>query len=164
MLEFFSRLFSADFMPHRMCFLGDAAVTWLNVISDCLIALSYYLIPFLLLRLVRKRRDIEFKWAFVAFAMFILACGTTHLLGAVTVWNPVYRLEGVVKAITALASIVTFGMLARMMPTLIAIPSPSQLAAEIDDRRAAEAEILKINAELEGRVANRTAELVQSES
>ncbi|HEV2447873.1 MAG TPA: hypothetical protein VGS58_18215, partial [Candidatus Sulfopaludibacter sp.] len=90
MLEFCSRLFSADFMPHKMCFLGDAGVTWLNVISDCLIALSYYLIPILLIRLIRKRRDMEFKWAFVAFATFILACGSTHLMGAVTVWYPVY--------------------------------------------------------------------------
>src|SRR5579863_3769372 len=78
-IEFFSRLFSADFMPHEMCFLGDAGVTWLNVISDWVIALAYYLIPFLLFRLVRKRRDIEFKWAFVAFGLFIVACGTTHV-------------------------------------------------------------------------------------
>jgi signal transduction histidine kinase/CheY-like chemotaxis protein len=148
MLEFFSRIFSADFMPHRMCFLGDAAVTWLNVIADCLIALSYYLIPFLLLRLVRKRRDIQFKWAFVAFAMFILACGTTHLLGAVTVWNPVYRLEGVVKGITAIASAATFFALIPLIPTLVALPSPSQLTA--------------MNQSLEQRVAERTASLEQA--
>jgi signal transduction histidine kinase/CheY-like chemotaxis protein len=148
MLEFFSRLFSADFMPHRMCFLGDAAVTWLNVISDCLIALSYYLIPFLLLQLVRKRRDIEFKWAFVAFAMFILACGSTHLLGAVTVWNPVYRLEGTVKGITALASAATFLFLIPLMPALIALPSPSALTL--------------LNQSLEHRVAERTESLEQA--
>ena len=40
--------------------------------------------------------------------MFILACGTTHLMGAVTVWHPIYRLEGVIKAITAVASVATF--------------------------------------------------------
>ncbi len=148
MLEFFSKLFSADFMPHRMCFLGDAAVTWLNVISDCLIALSYYLIPFLLLQLVRKRRDIEFKWAFVAFAMFILACGSTHLLGAVTVWNPVYRLEGVAKGITALASAATFLFLIPLMPALIALPSPSALTL--------------LNQSLEHRVAERTESLEQA--
>lgn len=145
---FFSRLFSADFMPHRMCFLGDAGVTWLNVISDCLIALSYYLIPFLLVRLVRKRRDIEFKWAFLAFAAFILACGTTHLLGAVTVWDPVYRLEGLVKAVTAVASAATFVALIPLIPVMVALPSPSQLA--------------QLNHSLEQRVKERTASLEQA--
>ena len=163
-LEFFSKLFASDFMPHRMCYLEDSAVLWLNVISDSLIALAYYLIPFLLFYFTRKRRDIAFHWIFVAFGMFILACGSTHLLGAVTVWNPVYRLDGVVKAITAMASIATFAMLGQMMPTLIRIPSPAQLADEIEERRAAEAEVLKMNVELEGRVASRTAELVLSES
>jgi len=148
MIEFLTKLFSADFMPHRMCFLGDAAVTWLNVISDCLIALSYYLIPFLLIRLVRKRRDIEFKWAFVAFAAFILACGTSHALGAITVWDPVYRLEGLIKAITAVASAATFVALIPLMPALVALPSPSQLA--------------RINQSLEQRVAERTESLEQA--
>ena len=54
--------------------------------------------------------------------------GTTHLMGAVTVWSPVYRLEGVIKAITAVASVATFVMLVPMMPALIALPSPAQLA------------------------------------
>lgn len=145
MLDFFAKLLSADFMPHKMCYLGDAAVTWLNVISDCLIALSYYLIPILLIRLVRKRKDVEFRWAFVAFAMFILACGTTHLLGAVTVWTPVYRLEGTMKAITAAASGATFLALIPFMPALVALPSPKQLALA--------------NQSLEEQVARRTASL-----
>lgn len=145
MLDFFAKLFSADFMPHKMCYLGDAAVTWVNVISDCLIALSYYLIPVLLIGLVRKRKDVEFRWAFVAFAMFILACGTTHLLGAVTVWHPVYRLEGMSKAITAAASAATFIALIPFMPALVALPSPKQLALA--------------NQNLEEEVARRTASL-----
>lgn len=145
MLDFFAKLFSADFMPHKMCYLGDTAVTWVNVISDCLIALSYYLIPVLLIGLVRKRKDVEFRWAFVAFAMFILACGTTHLLGAVTVWHPVYRLEGMSKAITAAASAATFIALIPFMPALVALPSPKQLALA--------------NQNLEEEVARRTASL-----
>ena len=148
MFEFFHKLFQADFMPHRMCFLGDAGVTWLNVISDCLIALSYYLIPFLLVRLIRRRRDIEFKWAFLAFSAFILACGTTHLLGAVTVFDPVYRLEGLLKAITAVASAATFITLIPLIPVMVALPSPSQLA--------------HVNQSLEQRVKERTASLEQA--
>src|SRR3954467_2240229 len=96
-LEFIKKLFSSDFMPHGMCYFWDPKVLWLNVSADAIIALCYYAIPFLLFRFARRRRDIAFKWIFVAFGLFILACGATHVLGIVTVWNPVYRLEGVVK-------------------------------------------------------------------
>ena len=89
---------------------------------------AYYAIPFLLFYFVRKRRDVAFKGIFVAFGVFILACGTTHLMGAVTVWIPIYRLDAVIKAITAVASVATFLMLVPMMPMLIAIPSPAQMA------------------------------------
>ena len=170
MIEFFSRLFSMDpFMPHGMCFLWDPLVLWLHVISDCLIAAAYYAIPVLLFHFSRRRRDIPFNRIFVAFALFILACGTTHLLGAVTVWHPVYRIEGAVKAATAIASITTFLMLIPLMPTLISLPSPSQLAVanqqlalEIEERRGAEAKVRKINEELEERVAGRTADYKQA--
>jgi signal transduction histidine kinase len=164
-LEFFHKLLSQEYMPHGMCYFWDPAVLWLNVISDGLIAAAYYAIPFLLFYLARKRRDLVFQGIFAAFGIFILACGTTHLMGAVTVWNPVYRLEGVIKGITALASVATFAMLVPMMPSLIALPSPAQmaganlsLAREIAERRAAEEEVRRINADLEVRVAQRAAE------
>jgi len=82
MVEFFRKLFSTDiFMPHGMCFAWDPGVLWLNVVSDSLIAASYYAIPFLLFYFVKKRRDVAFNPIFIAFGAFILACGTTHLLG-----------------------------------------------------------------------------------
>ena len=165
MLDYFRNLFSTEFMPHGMCYLWDPAVLWLSAASDILISASYYAIPFLLFYFVRKRRDIAFNGIFVAFGMFILACGTTHLMGAVTIWHPIYRLDGVIKAITAIASAATFIMLVPMMPTLIALPSPSQLEKvnrslerEIEVRRAAEDEVRRINEDLEDRVAKRTAE------
>jgi signal transduction histidine kinase/CheY-like chemotaxis protein len=166
MIEFLSQILSGQpFMPHGMCFLWEPGVLWLHVISDALIAAAYYAIPVLLFHFVRRRRDVGFNRIFVAFGLFILACGSTHLLAAVTVWHPVYRLEGVVKAITALASIATFGMLVPLMPALIGLPSPAQLArvnatlaAEIEVRRTAEAEVRQMNEELERRVAARTAD------
>jgi signal transduction histidine kinase len=143
----------------------EPGVLWLHVISDLLIAAAYYAIPVLLFNFTRRRPDIGFKWIFVAFGVFILACGTTHLLAAFTVWHPIYRLEGVVKAVTAVASIATFAMLIPLVPVLIKLPSPAQLervnatmAAEIEIRRTAEAEVREVNEELEHRVAARTAD------
>jgi len=170
-MGFLGHLFASDFMPHRMCYLDDAAVLWLNVASDILTALAYYLIPLLLFYFLRRRKDVHFRWIFAAFGVFILACGSTHVLGAVTVWVPVYRLEGLVKAITAMASLATLAALARMMPEILALPSPAQLAevnqklqAEIQERRAAETEVRRINEELEDRVLRRTAQLTESEA
>jgi signal transduction histidine kinase/CheY-like chemotaxis protein len=168
--EFFQKLFSKEFMPHGMCYLWDPAVLWLSVISDSLISAAYYAIPFVLFTFVRKRRDVEFKGIFVAFGVFILACGTTHLMGAVTVWDPIYRFEAVIKAITAVASVATFAMLVPLVPTLISLPSPAQMARtnlalsrEIAERRTAEEEVRRVNEDLEERVAKRTAEGVALE-
>ena len=94
MTEFFRKLFSSDFMPHGTCYLWNPAVLWLNVISDAVITLAYYAIPVLLFSFARKRRDLTFHRIFVAFGVFILACGTTHLMGIWTVWHATYRLDG----------------------------------------------------------------------
>jgi signal transduction histidine kinase len=166
-IEFLRKLFVSDFMPHGHCYYWDPAVLWLNVISDGLIALSYYAIPFLLFQFMRRRKDLSFQWIFVAFGAFILACGTTHLMAVWTIWTATYRLDGVIKAITALASILTAILLAPLVPKLIALPSPAQLEAinaglekEVGERKNAEEQVRRMNMELEQRVAERTAELL----
>jgi signal transduction histidine kinase len=159
MLEFFRKLFVPDFMPHGYCMRWSSDIIWLHVSADALIALAYYVIPFALIYFVRKRRDLAFDWMFVLFGIFILACGTTHVLGIITLWNPVYRLDGVVKAITALASIATAFLLVRLIPTAIMLPSAGDLRREIDRRVVAEHELRDLNAQLEHRVEGRTKQL-----
>ena len=122
--EFFRRLFASDFMPHGTCYFWNPAVLWLNVVSDGLITAAYYAIPVLLLIFFRKRKDISFRWIFVAFAIFIVACGTTHLMGIWTVWHGTYRLDGAIKAITAAASILTTALLVPVLPALVKLPTP----------------------------------------
>src|SRR5471032_2699777 len=118
------RLFSSDgFMPHGMCYEWNPAVIWLHVVSDALIALAYYSIPLTLIYFVRKRKDLVFDWIFVCFAVFIVACGTTHVMEILNIWHPTYWLSGVIKAITAVTSIVTAILLIRLVPAAIALPS-----------------------------------------
>ena len=81
---------SHGFMPHGMCYLWRPGILLLHVISDALITLAYFTIPFTLLYFVRKRRDLQFNWMFVCFAVFIVACGTTHAMEIWTVWRPDY--------------------------------------------------------------------------
>jgi PAS domain S-box-containing protein len=84
-------------------------------------------IPFALAIFVSKRRDLKFGWVYWAFGIFILACGLTHILSIYTLWVPIYGIEGLVKAATAAASIVTAGMLWPLLPKLLAIPSAFEL-------------------------------------
>ncbi len=127
-MEFLRRLFETDFMPHGHCYFWKPAVLWTNVLGDGAIALSYYIIPFLLLRFLKQREDIKFRGIFVAFAAFILACGTTHVIDIVSVWYPMYRLEGLVKVITAIISTTTVGMLFYYFPTVLNMPTGEQFS------------------------------------
>ncbi len=117
------------FMPHGMCFLWNPDVLALHVISDLLIATAYYSIPVILLWFIRKRSDLPFMRIFVMFSMFIVACGTTHLLDVWTIWHPAYWLSGGAKALTAIVSAATAVLLVRVVPAALALKSPEQLAA-----------------------------------
>ena len=118
---------SSMFAPHGICLLWDPGLIWLHVGADALIAAAYFSIPVALTIFVSKRRDVEFGWVFWAFALFIMACGLTHVMSIYTLWVPAYGLEGLVKAMTAIASVVTAAMLWPLLPKLLAIPSPARL-------------------------------------
>ncbi len=165
MLEFFANLFSSkNFMPHGHCYLWRPEILWLHVISDAIIALAYASIPFALGYLVRKRKDLAFNWVFVMFGLFILACGATHLISIWTVWEPIYRLDGLIKAVTAMASIGTAVALWPLIPKVIVMPSSSQLEEanrglhlEIVERKRAEKQLEARN------IALREAERLKSD-
>lgn len=147
-------------MAHVYC-LREPVVVKLHLLSDGVIALSYAMIPLALVLLIRRRRDLIFPWMFGLFGLFILGCGLTHVMGVVTLWHPVYRLDGLVKAITAIASLLTALLLFRLLPQIEGLPRPSQLKAEIDLREQVEVQLRGLNEELEQRVADRTAALEQ---
>ncbi len=161
---------NSGFMPHGHCYLWTPWLLWTYVSADGLIALAYYSIPIALLVFVRNRRDLQFSWVFVLFSIFIFACGTTHLMSIYTIWQPNYSLDAVIKAGTALASIVTAVLLWPLVPKALALPSPAQLQTALDERgleiaerTRAERALAAANESLEARVAERTAALRQAE-
>jgi len=148
-MEFLHTFFSGEgFMPHGHCFLWIPSLLWLNVVSDVLIASSYLTIPITLIYLVRKRKDIPFNWIFGAFGLFILACGSTHVLEIWTIWNPAYWLSGFLKGITAAASVVTAILLVKLVPAALRIPSQQQLTDANDGLQAEIVERTKLEAQL----------------
>jgi len=141
---------SAAFLPHASCYLWNSELIWLHGISDGAIALAYFAIPLELVYFMRQRRDLPFPAIVWAFAIFILGCGTTHVMEVVTLWFPVYWASGSIKALTALVSIGTAVMLVSIIPEALALRSPAELEAvneslknEISERRRAEEEVLK---------------------
>src|SRR3981189_3903831 len=167
MTSLFSWLLSPhDSIRHGRCFLWQPELIALHVASDSAIALAYYSIPVALGYFVWKRTDLAFPGIFVLTSLFILACGTTHIMGVWTLWFPDYRFDGGIKAVTALLSIGTAIAIWKVMPLALALPNTAQLeranqllAGEIDQRQRAEAALREANAELERRVAARTAHL-----
>ncbi|WP_271614652.1 hybrid sensor histidine kinase/response regulator [Bradyrhizobium sp. CCBAU 51627] len=128
MWAYFERLLDTSMVsPHGLCLLWEPELIWLHVVSDASIAIAYFSIPFALAILVTKRRDLKFGWVFWAFAAFIMACGLTHVLSIYTLWVPIYGIEGLVKAATAIASIFTAAALWPLLPKILTIPSPFEL-------------------------------------
>jgi hypothetical protein len=99
MLEYFLSASSTGngWMPHGFCIKCTPSILWSYVISDALIALSYYAIPFALAYFVWRRKDLELRSIFLLFSALILACGSTHLFSIVLLWQPFYRLDAILK-------------------------------------------------------------------
>lgn len=128
MLNLLYNFFANDsFIPHGHCYLWQPGLVWLNIISDSLIAFSYYSIPIILIYFAQKRKDFPFTWILLLFGIFIISCGTTHIMDVWTLWHPTYWLSSCVKAITAFFSVYTALMLIPIIPKALALPSPKQL-------------------------------------
>ncbi|MBE9157425.1 PAS domain-containing protein [Nodosilinea sp. LEGE 06152] len=176
MVDYWQSLLSGPFIPHGHCYLWRPGLVWLHLLSDALIALSYWTIAGALVYLVQRRSDLPFKPLFWLFAAFIAACGATHLLEVWTLWFPTYWVSGAVKALTALVSLATALELVPRLPLALALPNLTQLMdmnqalqSEISDRkqaeaslRAAEMEVRQLNQTLEERVQHRTAQLEEA--
>lgn len=161
---------AASFMPHGLCLAWRPDLVAMHAAADLLIFVSYFTIPIALVYFLRRRTDLEYKSVFALFAAFILACGATHAFGLLTLWVPLYGLQGMVKVVTALVSVTTAILIWPIIPKALALPSPSQLRVankklqeEIEQRKAAEEELRRAYEVLEDRVMQRTFELQRSE-
>ena len=105
---------------------------WTHVIADSLIAVAYFSISITLVYLVYKgRHAIPFQGLLLAFGMFILACGCTHLMETITVWVPIYVFSAAVKIITATASVITAVVLPYTVPQTLALVQQAKESGQV---------------------------------
>jgi anti-sigma regulatory factor (Ser/Thr protein kinase) len=127
-VDFWHELFNGDgFMPRRLCGDWGSSLIWLHVISDSLIFLAYLWIPVTMFAAFRSQGNKlvlpRATWLLISlYITFIAACGFTHFFDALMFWNPVYRINGVVRAVTALVSILTAASLSRLIPVAVTAP------------------------------------------
>lgn len=133
-------LLSQGFVPHGYCLSWSPQLIWSMVAANAIIGLSYYSIPLGLMYFVRQHRELRFNWLLVMFSLFIFACGTTHFIDIINIWRPVYRLDAVVKILTATVSIMTAVALWPLLP---------KISAFMADRRRAFEAVEASNRELE---------------
>lgn len=130
---------TGKFLPHSFCYLRDPALVWTHAATDTLIGISYVAISAMLTLLVhRARRDIPFSWIFLAFGLFIVACGATHFMEVLVLWKAAYWLSGAVKIVTAVASVATALVLPPLIPKAVAMvreaKKSEQRRIELQDR------------------------------
>jgi signal transduction histidine kinase len=133
--------------PHGASLLWKPELIWLNAISDTLIACAFFAAAVVLaLFLWRRWNDVMFRGVFWVFSIFMLLCGVTRVLSILTLWVPVYGIEGLVKGCLALVSLGVTATLLLMLPRILVLPTRIQLQQayaaleeEVRQRRNAEA-------------------------
>jgi signal transduction histidine kinase len=149
MWDFLERWFGGGFMPHGHCYLWSPGMVWTQVTANTLIGLAYLSISATLSYLV-WRVKLPFSWIYIAFGVFILACGMTHFLDVVTVWHPIYWADAGVRVVTAAASVGTAFVILPLVPKIAAIAQLSDVARERgEELETAVHELTEANASLQ---------------
>ena len=125
------------FLPHGWCMTWNPWLIGLNVVTDGLVALSYYSIPAALFFVARARRvTLSVQPILILFGLFIALCGGGHLLDIVAIWHPIYWVKGFWNLGTAVASVLTAIVLIPRTMDFLRMPETNQ-------RLEREAEVLR---------------------
>lgn len=98
-------------MPHGFCINWNPELLATFVLSDAIIALSYFSIAFVLIGIIFKINNSptvsQIKLILYLFSLFIFACGVTHVVSIFDFWHPIYQIQSYILAFTAVVSLST---------------------------------------------------------
>lgn len=148
--DFFKGLFDSRLWPARWhCGYWSDFHGWLYIISDLMIWIAYFLIPVIIFNYVSRRKQvIKYSGIYLLFAAFILLCGSTHFLDASMFWLPMYRLNALVRFLTAVVSLLTVYYLIKILPEAFKQKTSVELELEIERRELAELKLSEANRDL----------------
>ena len=127
-------------------------VLW-QVVSDTVIALTYYSICLFLISFGRQRTDFPYRRLLILFGIFLFCSGTTHFVEAWVQPNCSHWLLTLVKMITALVSAYTALILMPRLPKILALPTPAQYSQVNQSLQTEVAQRLKAEETLKNLVA-----------
>ena len=99
----------------------------LDLVTDLSIGLACAAIAFALIHFARRPTGLPYARVFVAFAVFIIADGATHLAAVWSVWQPSAWLATLLKVATALASVAAALVLPPLVPKALGLGAASAM-------------------------------------
>ena len=143
----------SDLLPQGQALDWEPVLTGLHLIINTLIGLAYVAISATLIYLARKTgQSIPFLWVFVAFGVFIISCGLTHFMAALTLWEPMYWLAGGILYITPISSVGTAVAIPPLVPKVQKLIESAKLSEKRQsDLEQANKELEKLNEALEAK-------------
>lgn len=159
---------------HKLTYYGkNLAMTpkllWYHIASYSTISISYYLISLCLAYFIYKRKDLPYKKIFFLFATFLAICATTHIVGLLILWYPIYEVKIFLKSVSSIVSLITLAVMIKIIPDALKIVSPRELAylneqlkTNIKERDNIQKELEIAYQIMEQKVEERTAELART--
>lgn len=99
-----------DFMPHGHCYYFTPEILWPMVAGDVMHVIAYGGLSSMLFFLCTREMTGTTPWLkpfLFLFACFIFTCGVSHAIAAVTIWNPLYRLQSGWLMLSGAVSVLT---------------------------------------------------------
>jgi signal transduction histidine kinase len=144
---------ASSLMPHAVCWRTDQHLIWTMVISNAITFLSYTTICLTLLALARRTRVIiarDWVYFLTGFALFIVACGSTHFMEVVTTWSPMFWIDAWANILTAaLSAYVALQLIRRLKTISFGINDYAERLARTEDEKAQMQESLMAAQKLE---------------
>ena len=126
----------------------DTRLSWqqdlvmLHAVSDVALAISCFVISCGILWALFHRLHITpmQRWLGRLFCIFMLLSGAIYFGEMITLWHPMYGIQGLVKAGGAIFSVMTVAFMLPLLPNLVRLPSAQQVR-DANERLRKESEL-----------------------